>query len=87
MTIDVALRAAIITACNDLQSESNIPASGITLTALAGSCQGINTVCNAHPLKAIENELQHILAPHPLKLTNDPYVQWGYTQAEVHAFT
>jgi len=86
MAIDPALNAAVLTAANTLQTATLIPAT-ITLRALAGACQMANATCATVSLEAVINELLHILAPHPIVIANNKHTEWGYTQAEVHAFS
>jgi hypothetical protein len=88
MTINPALNAAILTAIDALQAESNIPAT-ISLKALAGACQSVNATCLANSLGAIECELEHIIKPHPIAIVGAPpgTVEYGYSQAELEALS
>jgi hypothetical protein len=82
MAIDPALNTAVKVAINAIQASPGIPAT-VTLEALAGACQVFNTTCRVVSLAEVVSELQHILAPHPIKEATWTGARWGYLQTEV----
>jgi hypothetical protein len=86
MAIHPGLRTAILAAVNDLQTATLIPAT-ISLEALAGACWATNATCAQVSVAEIMSELLHILSPHAIAVADNKFVHWGYTQAEVHAFS
>ena len=81
-----ALRAAVLTAINSLQTASLIP-SPMTTEMLVGAVMAANATCAAHTYEQVKMELTHVIQAGPVATTGQSTTRMGYTQAALQALS